>query len=115
MLAAYNQVFAGCAERILAMAESQSAHRQDLEKAVVLANVSDAKRGQNYAFILGLAAILCGSGLIAIGRTVEALLPSSARLARWLESSSGDDGVKRRNANASARIQILVSHSFRPA
>lgn len=56
------------------MAESQSAHRQELEKAVVLGNVTDAKRGQNYAFVLGVLAILCGSGLIAIGKTVEGLV-----------------------------------------
>jgi uncharacterized membrane protein len=74
MLAAYDQIFQGCADRILKMAESQSSHRQELEKAVVLANVQDAKRGQNYAFILGLASILSGAGLIALGRTVEGLV-----------------------------------------
>jgi uncharacterized membrane protein len=62
MLAAYNQLFPGCAERILAMAESQSSHRQDLERAVVHGNIADARRGQNYAFILGLSAILSGAG-----------------------------------------------------
>lgn len=56
------------------MAESQSSHRQELEKAVVLANIRDAKRGQNYAFILGLTAILAGASLIALGRTVEGLV-----------------------------------------
>ncbi len=56
------------------MAESQTAHRQELEKAVVHGNIADARRGQHYAFTLGLVAILCGSGLIAFGRPVEGLV-----------------------------------------
>ncbi|MDO8630732.1 MAG: DUF2335 domain-containing protein [Phycisphaerales bacterium] len=81
MLAAYNQIFPGCAERILAMAESQSAHRQELERAVVLGNVAHAKRGQDRAFILGLAGVLCGAGLIAFGRPVEGLVSIIGALA----------------------------------
>ena len=39
-LADYDKVFPGCAERLVALAESQSAHRQELEKTVVRANVA---------------------------------------------------------------------------
>lgn len=74
MLAEYNRIFPGCAERILAMAESQTTHRQELEKAVVHGNIADARRGQNYAFALGLVAIVGGIGLIAFGRQVEGLV-----------------------------------------
>lgn len=63
------------------MAEAQSAHRQELEKAVVQGNIADAKRGQNYAFILGLVAIAGGIGLIAFGRPVEGLVSVIGALA----------------------------------
>jgi uncharacterized membrane protein len=35
MLVQYNQAFPGCAERIVAMAERQAAHRQDIEKTAI--------------------------------------------------------------------------------
>jgi len=74
MLAAYNQVFPGCAERVVAMAESQSAHRQELERTVVTGNVAAEKRGQNYAFVLGALAIIGGIILIALGKDVQGLV-----------------------------------------
>lgn len=73
MLAQYNAVFPGCAERIVAMAEAQSVHRQDLERAVVLGNVAAEKRGQHYAFALGALAIVGGVALIAGGKDVQGL------------------------------------------
>lgn len=39
MLARYNEVLPGAAERILKMAEEQSSHRQYLEKAVVNSDI----------------------------------------------------------------------------
>ena len=80
MLAEYNKLFPGCAERIVAMAESQTAHRQELEKAVVHGNIADAKRGQTYAFILGLVVMAGGIGLVGFGRPVEGLVAVVAAL-----------------------------------
>lgn len=65
VLAGYNHVIPGGAERILAMAERQQAHRQDLESTVVKGNVRAELRGQILAFILGLVAIGGGIALIA--------------------------------------------------
>ena len=73
VLADYDKVFQGCAERIVAMAESQSAHRQELEKTVVSGNVAAERRGQNYAFILGSLAITSGVVLIYLDKNVEGL------------------------------------------
>lgn len=50
------------------MAERQQAHRQHLESTVVGGNVNAERRGQVFAFILGLIAILGGIGLIAFGK-----------------------------------------------
>ena len=51
MLAEYERIFAGCAERLVAMAESQLSHRQGLESTVVRGNVAAEKRGQWMAFV----------------------------------------------------------------
>jgi uncharacterized membrane protein len=42
------------------MAESQSTHRQAIEKAVILGNVSAQTRGVWFAFLLALTGILAG-------------------------------------------------------
>lgn len=46
ILRGYNDAFAGCAERIVAMAERQSAHRQEIEKMVIDGNCRAQSRGQ---------------------------------------------------------------------
>ena len=55
------------------MAESQLQHRQSLESAVVLANVTAQSRGQISAFLLAALAIGGGIWLIAHDKNVEGL------------------------------------------
>src|SRR5216683_4738129 len=69
LLKGYEEAFAGCAERVVAMAEKQSAHRQALEKAVVESNCKAQSRGQWFAFILALVVICGGVYLLAEGRS----------------------------------------------
>jgi uncharacterized membrane protein len=71
LLQDYNGAFAGCAERIVAMAERQSTHRQELERLVVQSNCGAQKRGQWFAFILALVVISGGVFLLAQGRSIE--------------------------------------------
>jgi len=59
-LAAYEQVLPGSAKRIFLMAETQSAHRQEMEKAVILGNVSAQSRGVWLAFTLAITGMLLG-------------------------------------------------------
>ena len=74
LLAAYNEAFPGCAERIVAMAESQGTHRQRIETAVVKAQVAAELRGQVFSFLLALTAIVTGGVLISYGRNVAGLI-----------------------------------------
>lgn len=71
LLKAYDDTFAGCAERIVAMAERQAQHRQDLEKAVVNANCHAQLFGQCFAFILSLVVICAGAYLLANGKSLQ--------------------------------------------
>ncbi len=52
----YERVMPGSANRILAMAESQTGHRQQLETTVVTGNIESERRGQRY----GLAVVAAG-------------------------------------------------------
>lgn len=67
LLERYNEVVSNGAERILAMAEKQSAHRESLETKVVDANLKSQRRGQTQAFIVALAVILGGIYIMAKG------------------------------------------------
>jgi len=68
MLEGYNRAFPGCAERIVASMEQQSAHRQQLENRVVDSNCRSQRRGQTYAFILALVILLGGFFLIYLDK-----------------------------------------------
>jgi uncharacterized membrane protein len=74
LLEKYNEIIPNGAERILAMAEKQSAHREYLEKRVVDGNVSNQTRGSYFGFTISLVAILGGVWLIAHGKSTEGLV-----------------------------------------
>ena len=67
MLEKYNEVLPGAAERILAMAERQSAHRQELEKTVINGHVKSERLGAILGFILSLVVVCGGFSLIYNG------------------------------------------------
>jgi uncharacterized membrane protein len=71
ILRGYNDAFAGCAERIVAMAERQSAHRQEIEKRVIDGNCRAQSRGQIFGFALAFMVIAGGVYLLAQGKSVE--------------------------------------------
>jgi uncharacterized membrane protein len=84
LLAKYNEVIPNGAERIMAMAERQSAHRESLEAKVVEGNVASQARGSHYAFIICLITIVGGIVLIGMGKSiygVSAVIGSVAALA----------------------------------
>lgn len=80
ILKGYEEVFPGCAERIVAMAEKQSSHRQMLEQERLIANNQTEHRGQIFAFIIALTAILGGIYLISIGMNASGLTAIIAAL-----------------------------------
>jgi uncharacterized membrane protein len=68
LLARYNDLIPNGAERILAMAERQSAHRESMEAQVVTGNLAIQKQGAYLAFILSLVIILGGIFLMCMGK-----------------------------------------------
>jgi uncharacterized membrane protein len=71
----YNGVMDGGANRVMELIETQSSHRQDLERKDVEADISLRKLGLIFAFILALIATVGGLALIAAGDDVGALGP----------------------------------------
>lgn len=70
VLAQYDEVIPGGAERIVKLAESQVSHRQAMET-----------RGQIFTFLLALVVLIGGIGLVALGNSIEGLVPLVAALA----------------------------------
>jgi uncharacterized membrane protein len=75
ILARYNDAIPGGAERILAMAENQSKHRQSLEGKVVDANCRAQRTGSILGFLICITAIASGTFLIYVGKSAEGLVP----------------------------------------
>lgn len=67
----YDDLLPGLADRIVSMAESQSVHRQHLERTVVEGRVRAAKGGQWMAFSLGAIALVGGFVLIGMDKNTE--------------------------------------------
>ncbi len=87
ILAKYDQLTPGLADRIVSMAERQSMHRQSLESANVAAEIahierrdSEAKRGQIFAFIIAITAIILGAVVVALNHPVTGGLLSALGL-----------------------------------
>ena len=67
ILEKYNQVVPDAAERIIAMAESQSKHRQSLEVTVIDSDIRNSRLGLHYGLIIGLATVIGGAFCIYSG------------------------------------------------
>jgi uncharacterized membrane protein len=81
LLAKYNEVIPDGAERIMKMAERQSAHRESLEAQVVAGNIASQARGSIFAFILCLVAIIGWFALLFTGRNTVGLASIISSLA----------------------------------
>jgi len=64
----YDAVLPGAADRIIAMAEAQSRHRQEMESKVIGADLANARIGLYCGLVIGLAAIIGGCICVALGQ-----------------------------------------------
>src|SRR5262249_59414898 len=72
ILAGYDEVLPGSAERIIAMAEADSKHQRDMDRAIFEATSSERRRGQNYALLIALVAFLTALFALYLGSPVTA-------------------------------------------
>ena len=71
-LAKYEQILPGAAERILAMAEKQSEHRQALESKVIESGIRKSERGLVFGLVIGVTALLVGGLCALLGKEIAA-------------------------------------------
>ena len=70
----YDNVCPGAANRIIAMAENQSAHRQRMETIVIKGGARNATFGLVAGFLLGVFGIACGTWLISIDKSIQGFI-----------------------------------------
>ena len=85
-LAQYDQVLNGAAERIIAMAENQAAHRQELEASHLRSEQGRAKTGLWFALLVGLAGIIGSSVCIYHGQATGGSILGGSTLAALVGS-----------------------------
>lgn len=72
LLDQYNQIVPGAAERILSMAERQSAHRLELEKQVIASDIKKSERGQVFGLVVATVGLVLAFTLGMTGHQVAA-------------------------------------------
>ena len=80
-LSEYERISPGAAERIIRMAELQADHRRATESKVVDSGIRSASRGQIFAFVIGMTAVLGGIGLMASDKSITGVATSLSALA----------------------------------
>jgi len=68
ILRKYDELLPGSAERIIAMAERQGAHRQGLESEVVISNCKNERLGMVFCFVICAMAIVAGIYAVKTGK-----------------------------------------------
>ena len=69
-LAKYEDLYPGSAKKLIELLDDQSHHRMDLEKAVISSNIFNERRGQIFAFIICMTAIIGGFAAIFFDKNV---------------------------------------------
>lgn len=83
MLVHYNQAYPGCAQDIVKMAQSQSEHRQYLEKKVVEAQIIAERIGQFSAVAVGLALATVAGLLIWNDKNIQGFVLAIGEIAAF--------------------------------
>lgn len=113
VLAQYNDVLDGCANRILTLAEGQQQHRHEMEASVVRSNILNEKLGLGAGFFLA-AIITTGSiHLINTGKDVTGLGMIIGEVVVLVGSFYYSQYQKRKERKE--RIQQLTSQPQKPA
>ena len=76
----YEEILPGAADRILTMAEEQSAHRRKMENKMLEANIKAEKIGQSLGFAIFLIALIAGIILIILNKDAIGLITSLGSL-----------------------------------
>jgi uncharacterized membrane protein len=101
VLAKYNEIVQGAAERILKMAENQQNHRIELEKHVIKSQQRQSSIGQLFAIIIGIVGLFAGTYAVLQGHDIAGAALGGATLVSLVTAflkgrSSQKDDIKKK-------------------
>lgn len=70
ILRQFDEVVPGAAERIIKMAEEQSAHRKDLEQKVINSDIARSKWGQILGFVIAIMGLTVSALVSVYGNAI---------------------------------------------
>lgn len=70
VLRKFEEVVPGAAERIIKMAEEQSAHRKDLEQKVISSDIARSKWGQILGFVIAISGLIVSAVISIYGNAI---------------------------------------------
>ncbi|SRR3989344_2600324 len=70
ILRKFEEVVPGSAERIIKMAEEQSAHRKDLEQKVISSDIARSKWGQILGFVIAISGLVVSTLVSIYGNAI---------------------------------------------
>ena len=115
MFGKYDDVLPGAADRILAMAERQAAHRQEWETSALRSEQKDSTRGQWLGFIISLGALTAATYLTVDDHVVTPILIAGAGLSGLIagfinavrRGHSNEEGAQAELGEAVSRTQPI--------
>jgi len=99
----YDEIIPNGAERIMAMAEKQSEHRQQLEKKALDTDSRNSLLGVIFAFILGFTALISGITIVYLGQPISGTIFGSAGLVSLVSAFIYGTRERRKEREAKAK------------
>lgn len=81
ILKKFDEVAPGAAERIIKMAEEQSSHRRELEKAVISSDIQRSKWGQILGFLIAVIGLVASAFIAIYGNAIAGGVIGASTLA----------------------------------
>jgi uncharacterized membrane protein len=103
LLSQYNEAVPNGAERIVAMAETQSQHRRELESKALHTDSRNSLYGIIAAFILGMTTVITGAVVVVKGHSWPGTILGSAGLVGIVYSFIYGTRERRKEREAKAR------------
>lgn len=103
----YEKVCPGAADRIITMAENQSAHRQAMENKFIDSRIKNSFLGLWMAFIIGIFIILCGVVCILLNHSTAGTIFSGIGVVSVISTFINNSKMSQEDKSDKKRIKKI--------
>ena len=99
ILAGYENIHKGAADRIIKMAEDQLSHRHTIEKNVINSNIKNEGKGMLLTFILNIVLMVAGFILLLFDKSIAGyfaiFVPTVFNVGNYIYNKGRENSVKK--------------------